>query len=299
MASTPAMGNAVPLSRLISPGRVYTGLSKGIHKSITSITEPCSPTRSEKDLLESATAQTQGTKVYRIRPEPRNLMNIPPELHMVILQCLDFGDIQQLRRTCKYWCNFATPQMLRNIWGREAFRAILVRHCKICMRFCPKGATRLCTTPLDPGYPLSSRCVPCAMKSRDGTIRLGRTIMLSNSIEYYICRWCGWPVTGTSGSADYRQFHKECYRKYFWGKLAFFFVRWFHLFSGIIAPALCWRYFSKDKMVLVPTIIGFLLLWFGFFFTGFQPNRVRVHLRDLVMEVILLGLWVSTSSVSS
>ncbi|ROV97341.1 hypothetical protein VMCG_06897 [Cytospora schulzeri] len=295
--TTPAPGektDPLPLSPvLLSPSRVYMGLSNGIHKTFTSITEPFSTTRCEWDLLESATGQIPGTKERPSSHEPRNLMNIPPELHVVILQCLDFGDVQHLRRTCKYWYNFATPQLIQSIWGRDAFRAILTRHCKVCMRFCPKGATRLCTTPLDPGYPLSSRCVTCTVKARDGTFRLGRTVMLSNSVEYCICRWCGWPVTGTSGSLEYRQFHKTCYEKYFLGKLAFFFVRWFHLFIGVAAPALCWRYFRRDKMVLVPTIMGFLMMWLGVFVTGFQPNRIRVYFRDLVIEVIILGLWVA------
>lgn len=295
-AASPTAGNtadALPLSHLLSPGRVYMGLSKGLRKTITSIAEPFSSTRSDWDIIESAKAQIPGTKELPSLPEPRILMNIPPELHVVILQCLDFEDILHLRRTCKYWYNFVTPQLIQSIWGRDAFRAILTRHCKVCMRFCPKGATRLYTTPLDPGYPLSSRCVSCTVKARDGTFRLGRTVMLSNSVEYCICRWCGWPVTGTSGSVEYRQFHKTCYKKYFLGKLAFFFVRWFHLFIGIVAPALCWHYFRRDKMVLVPTIMAFLMMWLGVFLIGNQPIRVRFYLRDLLIELIILGLWVA------
>lgn len=300
-ASKPAMGDTLRSGYYTFPDHLFTGLSKDIHNSITHITKPCSLSRSEKDLdlLESATATAQtpqATKEPLRRTNPRNLMNIPPELHMVILQCLDFDDIQELRRTCKYWHDFATPQMIKTVWGRDAFCDILTSHCKVCKRYCPKGSTRLLTTPLDPEYPLSARCVPCAMRSRDGTIRLGRPVLLGNSVESCVCRWCGWPVTETetSRSTDHGQFHAACHLKYSLGQLVFCFAYWANLFNNIVAPSFCWYYFRSDKMVLVPTIIGALLFALCLFSTGFHLNRAAAHAGHLVMEIVLLGLWVST-----
>ncbi|KUI53211.1 hypothetical protein VP1G_00833 [Cytospora mali] len=288
-ATAPPTGNvtdALPLTRPLSPDYVYKS-------SRTSITEPFPAAHAKWDLLEPAAAPHLDAKDFPGTPdEPRTLMKLPPELHMVILQCLDFEDIQQLRRTCKYWHNFATAELLQNIWGREAFFAILVRHCRVCRKFCPKGASRLCTSPLDPGYPLSSRCVTCAVKARDGTFRPGRTITLSNSVEYYVCRWCGWPVTGASGSVVYRQFHRRCYEKYFLGKLMFLSISFTQFFIGIVASALCWRYFRRDKMVLVPTIVGFLLMWAGIIYASLV-NRDRACLSDLLLNLVILGLWIA------
>lgn len=300
-ANTLAMehtADSLPLSRIRLPSRVYKGLSKGrVQRSITPIAEPCSPTRSEKNIIESATAQEPGSKEPPRHHEPRALMSIPPELHMVILQCLEFEDIRKLRRTCKYWYDFATPRMIQNLWGREDFCDIMIRHCKICMRFCPLGPTYLTTTPRDPGYPLSSRCVPCTMRSRDGTITPGRNVLLGNSTEYCVCRWCGWPLTKPLASMiGHRQFHKKCYAVYSRGRAAFYIVRWLHVFCALFACALCCALFKSDKMVLVPAIIRLLWLCFKVFKIGFQRKRVRVRVTDLTIEVIVLGLWVSTSS---
>ena len=117
----------------ISPARVATGLSNGIRRTITFITEPLSPARSEWE-IESAPStpglekfrrwstirkSTDASNLSATRPatpeEPRNFMTLPAEIQIVILQHLDFGDIERLRRTCKYWYNFATPRLVRSI----------------------------------------------------------------------------------------------------------------------------------------------------------------------------------------
>lgn len=299
----------------ISPARVATGLSNGIRRTITFITEPLSPARSEWD-LESAPStpglekfrrwstirkSTDASNVSVTRPvtpeEPRNFMTLPAEIQIVILQHLDFGDIERLRRTCKYWYNFATPRLVRSIWGPDTFRAILIRHCRICLTYCPRDVARLLTTPLDAGYPLSSRCVKCTIQSRDGTVRIGRKTTLGNFTDYWTCRWCGWPIT-TDSSTGHPQFHKRCYDRYAIVLLAFFLLGWVQFFLGIAGSGLCWHYFRNDKLVLAPTIVGFLLMWFCIVLIMFRGNKVRTYNIALFLEVAIIGLWVSLESCS-
>lgn len=294
----------------ISPARVATGLSNGIRRTITFITEPLSPARSEWD-LESAPStpglekfrrwstirkSTDASNVSVTRPAtpeaPRNLMTLPAEIQIVILQHLDFGDIERLRRTCKYWYNFATPRLVRSIWGPDTFRAILIRHCKICLTYCPRDVARLLTTPLDAGYPLSSRCVKCTIQSRDGTVRIGRKTTLGNFTDYWTCRWCGWPIT-TDSSTGHPQFHKRCYDRYAIVLLAFFLLGWIQFFLGIAGSGLCWHYFRNDKLVLAPTIVGFLLMWLCIVLIMFRGNKVRTYNIALFLEIAIIGLWVS------
>jgi Pyruvate/2-oxoacid:ferredoxin oxidoreductase delta subunit len=294
----------------ISPTRVATGLSNGIRRTITFITEPLSPARSEWD-LESAPS-TPGLEKFRrwstirkstdasalsvTRPvtpeEPRTFMTLPAEIHIVILQHLDFGDIERLRRTCKYWYNFATPRLVRSIWGPDTFRSILIRHCKICLTYCPRDVTRLLSTPLDAGYPLSSRCVKCTIQSRDGAVRIGRKTTLGNFTDYWTCRWCGWPITADQCSS-HPQFHKSCYDRYAFVLLAFFLLGWVQFFLGVTGSGLCWHYFRGDTLVLAPTVVGFLLMWLCLILIMFRGNKVRTYNIALFLEVAIIGLWVS------
>lgn len=299
----------------ISPARVATGLSNGIRRTITFITEPLSPTRSEWD-LESASS-TPGLEKFRrwstirkstdasalsIRggetpPEeqpPRNLTTLPDEIKIVILQHLDFGDIERLRRTSKYWYNFATPKLVRSIWGPDTFRSILIRHCKICLTYCPRDVTRLLSTPLDTGYPLSSRCVKCTIQSGDGTVKIGRKTTLGNFTDYWTCRWCGWPITA-SQAPTHPQFHEPCYNKYSWALLTFFLLGLIQFFLGVTGSGLCWHYFRGDKLVLAPTTTGFLLMWICIILIMFRGNKVRTYNVALFLEVAIIGLWVSLS----
>ncbi|KAK7731797.1 hypothetical protein SLS53_008618 [Cytospora paraplurivora] len=306
--ATPAVANnrdALPLSRS-SPNRVHMGrhLSGLIRRTIASVMEPLSPARAEWDIeladptpdlhksRKGADSLTKALARPRTPHQPRNFNNLPPELHMVLLQHLDFVDIHNLRRTCKYWYNFANPRLVQAIWGREMFEYILTRHCRLCMAYRPKASARLPTTPRDAGYPLSSRCVECAVQARDGTFRVGRKTKLGNFVDYWVCRWCGWPVTEHTG-AEHPQFHKRCYTRYAVGMLFFFLLGWLQLFLGIVASAMCWRYFRGDKLVLGPTIAGFLLMWLCVFLIGFQRNGARVYHWALLLEMTIVGLWIA------
>lgn len=234
-----------------------------------------------------------------VTPEkPRNFMTLPAEIQIVLLQHLDFGDIEHLRRTCKYWYNFATPRLVRSIWGPDTFRAILIRHCRVCLTYCPRDVARLTTTPLDAGYPLSSRCVKCTVQSRDGTVRIGRKTTLGNFTDYWTCRWCGWPVTSDS-STGHPQFHKRCYDRYALVLLAFFLLGWIQFFLGIIGSALCWHYSRTDNLVLAPTVVGFLLMWFCIVLIMFRGNKVRTYHVALFLELAIVGLWVSLACFST
>ncbi|KAF3766449.1 hypothetical protein M406DRAFT_241133, partial [Cryphonectria parasitica EP155] len=191
---------------------------------------------------------------------PMTLMTLPAELQIAVISFLGFADIQRLRRVCKYWYNFATPRLVRSIYGPDTFRAMLIQHCCICLTYCPQQVHRLFSSRLDAGWPLSSRCVKCTVQSKDGTIRFGKRVTLGNFIEYWACRWCGWPVT-SDVSTGHAQFHSRCYEKYATVLLAFFFLGWVQLIIGVVAAALVWRYFPHNTAVLVSTIIGFVWMW--------------------------------------
>lgn len=293
------------------PGRVlpgFTSISHTIRKTIITITEPLSPSRSDLD-FESGLSSPGFEKIRRWSTtrksvdavsiasrhppkEPRTLMTLPPELQILVLSLLEFGDIERLRRTSKYWYNFATPRLVRSIYGPDTFRAMLIQHCRVCLTYCPRDVTRIVTTRLDAGYPLSSRCVRCTVQSKDGTVRIGRKVTLGNFTDYWACRWCGWPIT-SDASTGHNQFHMKCYDKYAIVLLAFFLLGWFQFLIGVVASALAWHYFRSNKVVLAPTVVGFVLMWVCIILIMFRGNRVRTYHWALLIEVSMVGLWVS------
>lgn len=295
------------------PSRVLPGLnviSPIIRKTVVTIAEASSPSRSEFDLEsanstlglpeklrrwsshhKSADLHSARSSLQVSKKEPRTIMTLPHELQIIILSFLEFGDIERLRRTAKHWYNFATPRLVRSIHGPDTFRAILIQHCRVCLTYCPKDVTRIVTTRLDAGYPLSSRCIRCTVQSEDGTIRIGRKVTLGNFTDYWTCRWCGWPIT-TEPSRGHDQFHQNCYEKYAIVLLAFFCLGWVQFFIGIVAAALSWHYFPRNRTVLAPTIVGFLLTWVCIVLILLRGNKVRTYHLALLIELAIVGLWI-------
>lgn len=292
-----------------------TSISHSIQKSVTTITEPLSPSPSEFDLearpnksgfsgrlrawshhFKNSDVRSDTSSDQPDTKEPRTLMTLPHELQILVLSFLEFGDIVCLRRTAKYWYNFATPQLIRTIYGPDNFRAMLVKHCRVCLTYCPEDVTRIYTTRFDAGYPLSSRCVPCTVQSNDGTVLVGRKVTLGNSTDYWPCQWCGWPITDDPSRGTV--IHSNCNCDYSMVVAAFVCLGCVQFLIGTVAAGLLWHYFPSDKIVLAPTIVGFVLTWVCILFIMVRENRVRTYHWALFLELAILGLWVSTKILS-
>lgn len=228
---------------------------------------------------------------------PRTLMTLPDELQILVLSFMPLGDFTRLRRTSKYWRAFASPALLRSLHGgAAAFHTLLIQHCRVCMEHCPEGKSRTTTTRADAGFPLSSRCVKCAVQSRDGTLRIGHKVVLGNDKDCWTCRWCGWPVDELDAAAGHVQFHTRCYEKHALVLAAFFFLGWAQFTIGIVAGALAWNYFPQDPLVLGSTVAAFLLSWVCITLILFRGNKRRTYHWGLLVEVTIVGLWVSSGN---
>jgi hypothetical protein len=188
--------------------------------------------------------------------EPRHLLSLPPEILLMILRHLGFADIVRLRWTCKQLHAFANPQQLRTLFGPEQLRLQLLSHCKVCLRYDQFRTHLLHSTQMDQGYPLSRRCIDCAIKARDPRIRVGRKVLLGDYASVWVCRWCGFPIV--EGAAfGYEQMHRKCYRHYNDVLFVFFILGWIQLTLGIVAAALSWKYYRHSTIVFAPTVVSF------------------------------------------
>jgi hypothetical protein len=173
----------------------------------------------------------------------------------MILQRLDFADIVRLRKTCKQLHALASPRQIRILFGPEQLRMQLLGHCKTCLLYDPFRSRLLQPTLADPGYPLASSCLDCAIKARDPRIRVGKKINLANFDTVWVCRWCGYPIV-EGGAFGCEQMHRFCYKRYNDVLFIFFVLGWLQLGLGIVAAALAWRYYRHSQLVFAPTVVS-------------------------------------------
>ncbi|KAK3988964.1 hypothetical protein QBC44DRAFT_242554 [Cladorrhinum sp. PSN332] len=234
------------------------------------------------------------------RPRPQNLLHLAPELLLLIISHTPFADILRLRQTCKFFHHLASPFTLRLIFGPEVIRQQLHNHCKTCLLYDPLGRRLL----LSPGggqtfcQPLSNQCHGCALRENDARIKIGRKVCLADHTTVWVCRWCGWPIAGNgsgNGMAAYghEQWHRVCYRGYSDALIMFFVLGIVQFCFGVVGGALSWRYFRHAAMVFAPSVTSFLLLWICLGFIMFRGNRKRTYHWTFLLELIILGLWIT------
>lgn len=233
------------------------------------------------------------------KKDPFTLMTIPDELQILILSYLDFTSIIRLRRTSRYWRTFASPDLLRTIHGAADYQAMLLQHCAKCLAFCPTPTARVATKPQNIGYPLSSKCISCALQANDGTIRVGRQVKLADKEKYWVCRWCGWPVISgayrSRRNVGHSEFHQKCYQRYFVGGI----MTWFMLgivqfILSVVGSALVWRFFRSEEIKAVtPTVIGFVLSLVCFWFIANRDCYEPTYVWSFFAEAAVLASWVS------
>ncbi|KAK3356798.1 hypothetical protein B0T25DRAFT_452569 [Lasiosphaeria hispida] len=273
------------------------GFSDTVRNSISSLAGSHHDRRPRKIEEKDKSAETTEKEFRTPKFEPTkkllHLLSLPPEVQLLILSQLRFADIERLRRTCKQLRYLATPHQIRILMGPMQLQNELLGHCKSCLAYDEYRQTLLLSSVTDPGYPLASRCVRCALIAGDPRIRFGKKVRLANFETVFVCRWCGWTIAEPSISAyTNEQFHRECYRGYSNALFFYFLLGWVQLSIGITGAALAWRYFRHVTMVFAPTVASFLLLWFCFGVLMFRSNKERTYHWTLFLELTILGLWV-------
>ncbi|KAH6851353.1 hypothetical protein B0I37DRAFT_306454 [Chaetomium sp. MPI-CAGE-AT-0009] len=223
-------------------------------------------------------------------PCPRHLLNLPPEIWLMVLQRLAFADIVRLRRTCTRLRALADPKQIRALLGPAQLHAQLLSHCKVCLLYDPFRSHLLRSTPTDPGYPLASRCISCALKARDPRVRVGERVDLANFDTVWVCRWCGFPIID-GGAFGCEKMHRFCYKRYNDVLLVFFLIGWIQLGLAISAAALAWRYYRHALLVFVPTVTSFIILWIPLGVIVCSRTWGKYHYM-LAFELIILALWI-------
>lgn len=177
---------------------------------------------------------------------------LPPELQLKILAYLDFGDIERLRRSCRFFRASVTPSLVRSLLAGEFQREVRFT-CYLCLKRYDHGACLVSTDRHDARYPLSSRCVECVWKTKDFDV--GRKYLMGSDVAVYVCRWCGRPVT-THPAWNQPEFHKRCFKRYTRAVFLYYLIglaQWVLVFIG---SGLVWHYFRHDLAVIGITVVS-------------------------------------------
>ncbi|KAK4223306.1 hypothetical protein QBC38DRAFT_459483 [Podospora fimiseda] len=241
------------------------------------------------------------------RPRPQNIMQLPPELLLAIISHCPFADIIRLRQTCKFFRHMASPNNLRIMLGKEELRKLLHNHCKKCLIYDQFGR-KLLLSPVGVGDRLlTNECHACVLREKkDERIQVGRKVCLADNSTAWVCRWCGWPITGSrtgvgtgagrgaNGVPAYghEQWHRACYGEYTSALVLFAFAGFFQFCFGVVGAALSWKYFRDWVAVFAPSVTGFLLLWLCLGFITFRGNRRETYHWTFLLELVILGLWI-------
>ncbi|RBA11339.1 hypothetical protein FPRO05_04512 [Fusarium proliferatum] len=198
------------------------------------------------------------------------LLRLPAELQLMILQHLTFGEVESLRRTCRLLRYTINKSFIREVFPSIKFE--LLSTCFRCLRYDAMRDHLIHADESDARYPLANECLDC-VSSRGGFV-VGRIYTLGTFATVCVCRYCGFPVTSDAAWKEY-EFHRVCYRRYRMILLYYFLVGCAQSTITIAAASLCWKYYKKEKLVLGPTVVNFLMACWVF-----------------CLKMSIFGLWI-------
>ncbi|KFA81730.1 hypothetical protein S40288_05992 [Stachybotrys chartarum IBT 40288] len=236
-------------------------------------------------------------------------MNLPPELQLMILSNLEFGDIERLRRTSHQFRNLITKPVVRQLF--PDLRATLQNTCYRCLEHVNYRGYLIRAEQNDPRWPFGSKCFDCTAQHRE--FMISQDYMLCNGFHVWICRWCGYPIT-TNIAWNQHEFHRICYKRYSTVLILFFLLSCLHWLCIIASGALCWAFYRSSTTVLAPTIVSisaattcmakttpstnqepqvnFIMAFWALALLCVRGLRLRTYHWTAILESAILGLWV-------
>ncbi|KAJ6785922.1 hypothetical protein PWT90_01296 [Aphanocladium album] len=219
-----------------------------------------------------------------------HFLTLPPELQLKVLSYLDFGDIERLRRTCRFFRAQVSPQLVRTLLAPH-FEWHVRSTCRLCLKQqYENGGTALVVTDRHDGrFPFSSRCVECVWKNKEFDV--GRKYLMASNVAVFVCRWCGRPVT-SHPAWNQPEFHKTCFKRYTQIVFLYYLIGLSQWAVVLIASGMCWRYFpSRSKMVVGIVTAGFIVTLWNFCLNAVRGTIMRTYHVALLLESLIFASW--------
>ncbi|KFA80468.1 hypothetical protein S40288_02045 [Stachybotrys chartarum IBT 40288] len=275
------------------------------------------PARDMSSAALAATLEKTSNHAWKLRKASKcgqrcaydRFMNLPPELQLMILTNLEFGDIERLRRTSHHFRNLITKPVVRQLF--PDLRATLQNTCYSCLEHVNYRGHLIRAEQNDPRWPFGSKCFDCTAQHRE--FMIGQKYTLGDCSYAWICRWCGYPVT-TSTAWNQPEFHRSCYKRYNAVLILFFLLGCFHWLCIIVGGALCWAFYRSSTTILAPTIVSisaattcmaettpstnqepqvnFIMAFWALVLLCVRGQYLRTYHWTAILESAILGLWV-------
>lgn len=203
--------------------------------------------RSEKQgpAVERNTGYTQSF-LYRF-------LSLPPELRLMILERLHFGDIDRLRRTCRSFRTVIDKPTIIAVF--PDLSEVLTTTCRHCLG--TDRSARLIIKEKDdhPLQPLGNQCWRCAARRKE--YRIGKQYHMVDETKGFFCRWCGYPCIreGRLGQT-WSQYHKPCYRRRIKAMLFYMSAGTIQWLATLGALGMCWICFHEHAVITGPTVVS-------------------------------------------
>lgn len=231
---------------------------------------------------------------YR-RNQYASLLFLPMELQFLIYSHLNYGDLQRLRRTNRYFRQLVSIDFIRICLGSPATDAELRFVCRSCMRYDPVGrrlvwplAQRAQPDPVTgrivqeenmsddedappptypgPTLPFSALCADCAVRA--GQLSPGEYVLMEGGErKVRVCRWCGYPCNSNANEEWGRdmedhwirnawELHPRCALIYQMVLVGYYVLVCIRSGIALVAYILLWRMFPREMLVVVPSIVS-------------------------------------------
>ncbi|KAL6789815.1 hypothetical protein J3E68DRAFT_412443 [Trichoderma sp. SZMC 28012] len=213
-------------------------------------------------------------------------LQLPPELQFKILGYLDFGEIQQLRQTCRLFRNSINREVTRYLFPR--LNEWKLRTCYICLKYREENEIVMGSA-LHMEYPFTSKCFDCI--ARRSYFMVGKSYTLANSEAIYVCRWCGIPVTVETGW-NQPEYHVPCYEKFKRVIVLHYTIGMAQGMVVLAGSALCWHYFKHQLMVIIPVVFAFIMGFWATLLNSIRGHAMRTYHWSMLVELFILAVWI-------
>ncbi|QUC21021.1 uncharacterized protein UV8b_05262 [Ustilaginoidea virens] len=184
------------------------------------------------------------------------LFNLPRELQVMVLSHLSFGDIERLRRTCRF-----TRQRIPKSLVYQLFPDMAVAFystCYVCLDHDASGNSIVAARKDHPRRPMANRCVRCVAQSN--SFMVGRQYLLASRRIAWLCRWCGYPVVGES-ARNQPEFHVECWLRYERSSRLYAVVGVVQWLMAIACSGICLEMFKDEARISAPAALAIIGCW--------------------------------------
>lgn len=237
------------------PGLSHSSFSQQQHVDLEAPPEAYIHTKDRRQTLrEEMLARWSATKSRSSKFLERFIL-LPVEIRILILEHLEFGDIDRLRRTCRGFRMSISKPMIKAAF--PYLSETLASTCRHCLGTDASSRLIIKTTYNYPQGAFKNQCWRCVSRRKD--YKLDTRYEMVDETKGYFCRWCGYPVprgAGVGHRLERTQYHNSCSRKRSVAHRWWFATGFFQWGLLLAACGMCWDLYHEYPMVIGFTIVS-------------------------------------------